>query len=111
MFSVDFLVQIDERITHADGAVGAPPIDQTDLRRPPSSRAGKLRAPSTVGRADANGEASAAPFDGPTVLDPPRQGLAGLALRLGRRAARYRGPMASNNGFAGIGPGSHDGGI
>jgi hypothetical protein len=37
---------------------------------------------------------SAAPLDGPTVLDPPRQGLAGLALRLGRRAARYRGPMA-----------------
>ena len=27
-------------------------------------------------------------------LDAPRQGLAGLALRLDRRAARYRGPMA-----------------
>jgi hypothetical protein len=55
---------------------------------PPSSRAGKPRAPSTIGRADANGETPAAPFDGPTVLDPPRQALAGLALRLSRRAPR-----------------------
>ncbi len=43
---------------------------------------------------DANSETSAAPLDGPTVLSPPRQGLAGLALRLDHRAARYRGPMA-----------------
>src|SRR5207247_9419856 len=50
-------------------------IDRTDLRRAPGNRAGKPRAPSTVGRADANREASAAPLDGPTVLDPPRQGL------------------------------------
>jgi hypothetical protein len=37
-----FSGQIDERITHADGADGAPPIDGTDLRRPPSSRSGNL---------------------------------------------------------------------
>jgi hypothetical protein len=56
---------------------GAPPIDRTDLRRAPGHRAGEPRAPSTVGRADTNGETSAAPLDGPTVLGSPRQGLAG----------------------------------
>ena len=54
--------------------------NRTDLRRAPANRAGEPRAPSTVGRADANSETSAASLDGPTVLDPARQGLAGLAL-------------------------------
>jgi hypothetical protein len=57
-----------------DRADGAPPIDRTNLRRPPGSRAGKPRASSTGGHADANGETSATPFDGPIVLDPPRHG-------------------------------------
>jgi hypothetical protein len=56
--------------------------------------AGKPRATSTVGRADANGETSGASFDGPTLLDPPRQGVAGVAHRLDRRAARHRGAVA-----------------
>jgi hypothetical protein len=81
-------------MTHADGADGAPPIDRADLLRAPGNRAGKSRAPSIVGRAEANGHASTPPLDGPIVLDPSGEGLAGLALRPDRRAARYRGPMA-----------------
>ena len=54
-----------------------------------------LALPPAVGRTAPHRHASTPTLDGPTLLDPPRQGLAGLALRLDRRAARNRGPMAS----------------
>ena len=55
-------------IRHAHGADGAPPIDRTDLLRPPCNCAEESRAPSTGGRAPANGHASTPPLDGSTGL-------------------------------------------
>src|SRR5437899_876255 len=79
---------------NAYGATRTPPIDRTDLPRTPGGRARESRAPSAGGRVDAFGQAPRAPHEGPTVLDPPLQGVAGVAHRLDRRPARHRGAVA-----------------
>src|SRR5438552_18371884 len=89
------------RITYADRAGSTPSIDRVNLRRTPSGRARESRAPSATGRVDALGQAPTAPRQGPPLLDSPRQGMAGVAHRLDRRAARHRGaeapPMAPSS--------------
>ena len=47
-----------------------------------------------VAALDAYGQAPTAPHEGPTLLDPPRPGVAGVAHRLDRRAARHRRAVA-----------------
>src|SRR5260370_37894248 len=81
-------------INHADGAAGARAIDGIDLPRTRGGRARESRAPSAGGCVDPLGQAPTAPHEGPTLLDPPRQGVAGLAPRLDDRAAPHRGAVA-----------------
>jgi hypothetical protein len=83
-----------DTITHADGADDAPPNDRTDLPRTPGRRTGQSRAPSAAGRVEAHGHAHTPSHKGPTLLDPPRSVMAGMAHGLDRRASRYRGPVA-----------------
>jgi hypothetical protein len=68
--------------------------DRIDLPRTPGGRARESGASSAAGHVNAYDQAPTTPYEGPTLLDSPRQRVAGVAHRRDHRAARHRGAVA-----------------
>src|SRR5260370_22425422 len=83
------------KITNADSVGRTPAIGRTALPETPGCRARESRTPAATGRLDPNGQAPAAPPEGPTLLDSPRQGMAPVAYGLDGRAAQDSAAVTS----------------